>query len=218
MMTIKEKARIAFEQDREVTVYFNADEELSGLIISYASYESDQITLRYKSPYVKHIPLQAVTDICFVGEVGDAKAEKPESVYEYIGRRLAHLRSAVEIRNIISQAQEKFGDVDNIAQPDPPADDVASEVWEVIHGEKGHYRLESTWNKRIALSDGIPIETAKTMAAANEMRDALEMVIKRSRLTRVMRNTRQSDTITVEFNPDGWRIITDAVNKADGGE
>ncbi len=83
--SIKKKARIAFEADQEVTICFGNGEELTGLIISYASYEGDKITLRYKSPYVKHIPLDQITDIRFVGE-----ERKVNPDIEIVKERLEH--------------------------------------------------------------------------------------------------------------------------------
>lgn len=94
--------------------------------------------------------------------------------------------------------------------------DITKERWYVIHGDKCDYRMESTKGNYIMLADCIPLEVAKQMAAALELRDALKMVVRRSTLSRVRRGTRDSDTITATFNPDQWRIVTDALKKSAG--
>lgn len=43
---------------------------------------------------------------------------------------------------------------------------------------------------------------------------ALVMVRDRSSFTRFQSGARNADVITVEFNPDQWRVITDALDKA----
>lgn len=55
---------------------------------------------------------------------------------------------------------------------------------------------------------------AKLFAAAPDMLDALETLVKISTLSRIQSGTVNADTITTKFNPDGWRIITDAIAKA----
>lgn len=104
-----------------------------------------------------------------------------------------------------------YADIDEAYAFDPAGSTSPPEAgrWEVIHREKGHYRLESTQGKRIALSDAIPLETAKAMAGALQMRDAL----------RAIQNEYASNDEKTKSNvlsQDVWRLIMAALNKAGG--
>ena len=100
---------------------------------------------------------------------------------------------------------------------EPAADDVAKQRWVV--GEDGRagthiYDAEGNciaWVMR-------DCRFAKVMAAAPEMLDALKLVERRGVLSRVQRNTRNCDIITATFNPDQWRVVTDALGKAERGD
>lgn len=101
---------------------------------------------------------------------------------------------------------------------EPPADDVASEVWEACKSKNGYYVIEDADGLELVCRTTATPEQMARMAAAPEMRDALEMVSRKSRFSRITVGGCVVDRISVEFNPDQWRIITSALKKADGGE
>lgn len=203
MKTIIEKARIAFEKGREVTICFNTDEELTGFVLSYASYDTDQITLRYKKPYVKHIPLHDITDVRFMGEA-EAEAESVESFKSVLEHALAFgypvrvtFKGCVKKGTITEAGESNFMmsvcdgawlhyhdvlSVQRLEARKTSADDIAPERWEIEKEDDGQY-----WR----IINGVPFyeepftvlawhlvkpETARLMAAAPELADALENV------------------------------------------
>lgn len=96
-------------------------------------------------------------------------------------------------------------------------DDIAKERWEqddditegevICHGRTLLFQLMGASDAQMNVA-----------VAAPQMFDALETLEKISTFSRMQTWTVNSDTITVKFNPDGWRIITDAIAKARGEE
>lgn len=101
---------------------------------------------------------------------------------------------------------------------EPLADDIESEVWEACKSKNGYYVIEDADGLELVCRTTATPEQMVRMAAAPEMRYALEMVTVKSRFSRITVGGCVVDRISVEFNPDQWRIITSALKKADGGE
>lgn len=222
-MTIKEKARIAFERDLEVIVIEKGCISHEGHIVAYHTgsagveihYPSDDVGETYEE---KRIWYKDITEIRFVGEGVDPFGGQCHVVYGCNERQGAGRwcsNEACQHRMIWKNIAERTAATE---KPEPSDEDIAKPQWMSVKHRRddGDYEL--------VISDGIMIKARQAqatpaemdlMAAAPGLADALRMVVRESTFSRIQNGTHDSDTITVKFNPDGWRIIMEALNKAE---
>lgn len=238
-MSIREKARIAWEDTREVVVIgtsgahyrgrvmdrtekgFTLDREMGTCPFSYSGIKNIRFVDEGEEDSTTGTRTVCKETLDFLrGQVkwnADERHIKTKYVYNLIDDLEKALASNKVRMNwpfleecVQDGANREMDEEDKPSPPEPEA-----ERWEVVCS-KGHYRIESTLGKRIALSDCIPLETAIAMAGAVQMRDALRVVTVKSNFQRITKGGHDADRISVEFNPDQWRVITDALEKAGG--
>lgn len=238
METIKEKAMRAWLRDLDLVVDVIADNSLIGKIQQVPTSNNTGISVVDSHGESSFVLLKDIADIHFVGEgEDDSIVEKlghalvhryPVKVtfrpHPLVSETKTHTGEVDQIHRCVDDADSYVEFTDDAPlqvtlqsirhveivydKPSPPE----PERWEVIHGEKGYYRLESTHGRRIALSDGIPLETAKAMAGATQMWDALKMV----RGAALIQSIHDPHAHYCGFSEDQWRVITDALEKAGG--
>lgn len=124
-------------------------------------------------------------------------------------------RETVDMRH---RSGIKLSAIKSVKFIQPPADDKVPERWEAQFGIPGKVNAIRGTDNVLFFPEYATSQQTILAAAAPEMRDALEMVSRKGKFSRITVGGCVADRISVEFNPDGWRIITDALEKADGGE